>query len=676
MSRRSQLFSGLLLAGLLGLAGQVSAATLTVINRDAAGKGLNDMTPATPVGGNMGTTRGEQARIVFEYAAHIWGAVLQGDGPVDIDANFSALSCTPGNTVLGSTGTNGYSRFSSTDEAPEGALLDVWYPGSLINAMIGADASPGRSEMSMSFNGALGTASCLPDSGWYFGLDGKTPPGQSNLLNVMLHEMGHGLGFAGRSNLASGSLSGGYNDIYSTFVYDNSNDAEWGDLSNEQRKASATKDGMLVFRGPNVVAEAPLALGAPGMLLVTAPASVAGEYEFQTASPPADADESNFSGDVVAAVTSPVDATVDGLPTEGCLPFDNAADVAGHIAMIDRGTCSFDIKIENAIAAGAVGVILVNNVADVVSPAITLAMPTIVISKVDGAKLRTGLDGLAVKLGDGSGIAGTDDAGNVLIFAPTTLMQGSSFSHYDTRLTPNALMEFAESPDLQGHINLDLTPALFKDEGWKLNEGGQMLLSCDTGVPTWVPGGAVIGANIYATARSIAASAPDLDAYKTGMLAHADELLSMDLITEEQASSLNACLSDAELKSQFDEWGNGSADPDPGEGGDDGEAVKLPKGIALGGQEGTAGGETLYTLEVPQGALGLVLRTFGGAGDVSMFVKFGSEPSATDNDFKSVHGGNNESVTVPRPMAGTYYVKLIGVSAYSGVSVQGSFIQP
>ncbi len=671
MIRRNKLFAALMVAGALGLAGNAAAATLTVINKDAAGQGLNDPTPATPAGGNAGTTRGEQARIVFEFAANMWGAVLKSDGPIDIDARFSALQCNDAGIVLGSTGTNGYARFTNPADAPAGAQVNIWYPGSLINAFIGEDASSGVSEMSMSFNGALGTPACLPDGGWYFGLDGNTPIGQNNLLNVMLHEMGHGLGFAGRTSLTTGALSGGYNDIYSSFVYDNSNAKAWADLTNAERVASAKKDGMLVFRGSNVVAEAPLALGAPMVLNITAPASVAGSYNYGAVSPPATATVDNFGGSIVAALTNPTDPATEGTPTAGCLPFINAAEVAGNIAMIDRGVCSFDIKVGNALSAGASGVILVNNVPGPLSPAVSVALPTITLTDVDGATLRTGLQGLTGGLGYGQGLSGTDAVGNVQIYAPTVLAQGSSFSHYDTRLTPNALMEYAESSDLQGHINLDLTPALYKDEGWQLNETGQMLMSCNTGVPTWIPGGIVIGANIYASAKNIAASAGYFGEYKTGMLAYAADLASKELITSDQATSLNACLSDAELHNQFNEWGNGLDEPtDPGEGDD---AFELTNGVALSGLSGATDEEQLYKLVVPQGARTLSVRTTGGTGDVSLFVKLDAEPTASDYDYKSVHTGNSESIPANRPAAGTYFIKVVGVRAFSGVRIQASY---
>ena len=60
-----------------------AAATITVVNTDGPGEGFNDPTPAAPVGGNPGTTRrGQQRLIAFQHAADIWGAVL--DSPVEI----------------------------------------------------------------------------------------------------------------------------------------------------------------------------------------------------------------------------------------------------------------------------------------------------------------------------------------------------------------------------------------------------------------------------------------------------------------------------------------------------------------------------------------------------------------------------------------------------------------
>jgi Zn-dependent M28 family amino/carboxypeptidase len=66
-------------------------------------------------------------------------------------------------------------------------------------------------------------------------------------------------------------------------------------------------------------------------------------------------------GDVTAPVT-PVDIQL-GLgntSTSGCEAADFAGFPAGAIALLQRGSCTFELKIENAAAAGAVGALLFN----------------------------------------------------------------------------------------------------------------------------------------------------------------------------------------------------------------------------------------------------------------------------------------------------------------------------
>jgi Zn-dependent M28 family amino/carboxypeptidase len=67
------------------------------------------------------------------------------------------------------------------------------------------------------------------------------------------------------------------------------------------------------------------------------------------------------SGDVTAAVTA-VDVNLSGdrASTSGCEATDFASFPAGNIALIQRGTCPFRVKVDNAAAAGAVGVIVFN----------------------------------------------------------------------------------------------------------------------------------------------------------------------------------------------------------------------------------------------------------------------------------------------------------------------------
>lgn len=48
-------------------------ATITIVNADGPNEGFNDPTPIAPVGGNPGTTVGEQRLNLFRYAASRWG---------------------------------------------------------------------------------------------------------------------------------------------------------------------------------------------------------------------------------------------------------------------------------------------------------------------------------------------------------------------------------------------------------------------------------------------------------------------------------------------------------------------------------------------------------------------------------------------------------------------------
>ncbi len=71
--------------------------------------------------------------------------------------------------------------------------------------------------------------------------------------------------------------------------------------------------------------------------------------------------EQSDPGDVTAAVT-PVDLQL-GLgntSTSGCEAADFAGFPAGNIALLQRGSCTFEIKAENAAAAGAVGIVIFN----------------------------------------------------------------------------------------------------------------------------------------------------------------------------------------------------------------------------------------------------------------------------------------------------------------------------
>jgi Zn-dependent M28 family amino/carboxypeptidase len=66
-------------------------------------------------------------------------------------------------------------------------------------------------------------------------------------------------------------------------------------------------------------------------------------------------------GDVTAAVTAvDLQLGIGNTSTSGCEAADFAGFPAGNIALLQRGTCTFELKAENAAAAGAVGIVIFN----------------------------------------------------------------------------------------------------------------------------------------------------------------------------------------------------------------------------------------------------------------------------------------------------------------------------
>ena len=91
-------------------------------------------------------------------------------------------------------------------------------------------------------------------------------------------------------------------------------------------------------------------------VVINSPGSIAGFCNAGAAEfgPPLDA--TGVTGDVILGD--------DGVePTSnGCEPFVNGAAVSGNIALVDRGACAFTVKVANAQAAGATGVLVADNV--------------------------------------------------------------------------------------------------------------------------------------------------------------------------------------------------------------------------------------------------------------------------------------------------------------------------
>jgi PKD repeat protein len=115
------------------------------------------------------------------------------------------------------------------------------------------------------------------------------------------------------------------------------------------------------------------------------------------------------------------------------------------------------------------------------------------------------------------------------------------------------------------------------------------------------------------------------------------------------------------------------ADVSGGGGGGGGGATALANGVAQTNIAGATGAYVKFTMAVPAGATGLKFVMSGGTGDADMYVKFGAEPTDSVYDCRPYVGGNAETCTIATAQAGTYYVNLKGYSAFTGVSLTGSY---
>jgi len=247
----------LLLASIVGLFAASTAfgtATIVIENNDAPGVGFNDTTPASPVGGNNGTTVGEQRLIAFTAAANIWGATLTSGPIITIRASWVPLTCTSSAGTLGSTGaTSVHANFAN---AP---FTGFWYSGALANALAGSDLSSSNPEINARFNVNVGTPGCFQTRHWYYGLD-NNHGSDFDLVTVLLHEFAHGLGFASFTDEETGEQAGntppGLPSIFDKFLLDNTTGKTWPNMTNDERKASAINNTNLVWNGTQVTSDA------------------------------------------------------------------------------------------------------------------------------------------------------------------------------------------------------------------------------------------------------------------------------------------------------------------------------------------------------------------------------------------------------------------------------------
>jgi extracellular elastinolytic metalloproteinase len=222
----------------------------------------------------------------------------------------------------------------------------------------------------------------------------------------------------------------GFDEISGNFQYDNFGR---GGLQNDPVLAEAqdSRNNPTVRNNANFLTRADGLTSRMQMYLWTGPID---QDMFQVISPEVIADsyparEGTFSAPLTPdALTGKLVLIEDGLANpEGCSLPANADALAGNIAVVYRGTCTFADKVQNAQIAGAIAVVVINNAAgapiamggEPTNPEPAIVIPAVMVSQATGLLIREQLDaGTAVEVAlknDGSGPEIDGDLDNGII---------------------------------------------------------------------------------------------------------------------------------------------------------------------------------------------------------------------------------------------------------------------
>jgi hypothetical protein len=130
------------------------------------------------------------ARAAVQAAIDVWSENFSSTVPINVNVSWGRASSY--GILAAASAKNNFANFIN---APDKTL---YYAAALANALAGKDIDPNNPELEITITS---------DAPWYYGVDGKCPPKSYDLESVILHEMGHGLGF----------ISGNYYDQYSGY---------------------------------------------------------------------------------------------------------------------------------------------------------------------------------------------------------------------------------------------------------------------------------------------------------------------------------------------------------------------------------------------------------------------------------------------------------------------------
>lgn len=200
------------------------------------------------------TTWPDEAIDAFEYALNIWALHIHSDIPLRVRATWRDFETNDDRITLGGASP------SRIAQLPGVGLPNTWYSIAHLTALSGR---PIRDQINNLNHDVSVNMNCNFDR-WYFGTDANTPENLIDFVTVVLHEIGHGIGFVGSvsSEEESSTANWGSGDpprpfIFDRFAvdgnYDKLIDADtYGNPSTELREAITGNRGGVFLEGPEL----------------------------------------------------------------------------------------------------------------------------------------------------------------------------------------------------------------------------------------------------------------------------------------------------------------------------------------------------------------------------------------------------------------------------------------
>jgi len=143
-----------------------------------------------------------EAIAVFDYAIGIWESLISSPVPIRIDAYWSSLG--PG-VLGGALYTSAYANFTGAQK------LNVFYPVAMAEKITGQNLNGSNPDIFVQFSSS---------ANWHYNIGTPPPSGQFDLATVVLHEIGHGLGFAGTFTVSGSTGEVGLQSSGVPIIYD------------------------------------------------------------------------------------------------------------------------------------------------------------------------------------------------------------------------------------------------------------------------------------------------------------------------------------------------------------------------------------------------------------------------------------------------------------------------